>query len=200
MSYCLNKMHKIILFIAISGLLSFAAHAQVGLLSVPLELYKPSDPNLTYWFIDNDSVQRLDYSGNWDFDGDGEKDSLTFIGNSGAHLYFHLRIRLSSDQKVRVYPYLNFDSPFLGTISQLEKAFKEDSVPISPQIVVHDFDGYGIDEIYLCYDSQWSSIPKKWKKQGITSRNIMLKYEKKDKDIVVRNFKWDLLANSAENR
>jgi len=175
------------------SLLSFAALAQSGASSVPSELYKPSDPNLTYWFVDNDSIQRLDYSGNWDFDGDGKKDSLTFIGNGGAHLYFHLRIRLSSDHKVKDYPYLNFDCPYLGTVSQLEKSFRDDSLPLRPQIVIHDFDGRGIDEIYLCYDSHWSPISKKWQKLGVTSRNIILKYE--NKDIVIRNFKRNLLAH-----
>src|SRR3954471_2996099 len=47
------------------------------------------------------STQTHDYSNNWDFDGDGKTDNLYFIGTGGAHLYFYLRIVLSSDKKVR---------------------------------------------------------------------------------------------------
>src|SRR5688500_10540773 len=35
------------------------------------------------------ATQTHNYSKNWDFDSDGETDSLYFIGTGGAHLYFY---------------------------------------------------------------------------------------------------------------
>src|SRR5690349_18351554 len=67
-------------------------------------------------------TQIHDYSGNWDFDGDSETDDLYFVGTGGAHLYFYLRIILSSDKKVRNYNFLNLDLPCAGEASELETA------------------------------------------------------------------------------
>lgn len=38
------------------------------------------------------------YSGKWDFDGDGHNDGLFFIGNGGAHAYYLPRLILSGDK------------------------------------------------------------------------------------------------------
>ncbi len=59
---------------------------------------------------DNDRVIH-DYSGNWDLDRDGTPDEIYFIGTGGAHLYYYLRVVLSSDQKVRDFKYLESDRP-----------------------------------------------------------------------------------------
>lgn len=51
------------------------------------------------------------YSGNWDLDEDGIRDEIYFIGTGGAHLYYYLRVVLSSDKKVRDFKYLESDAP-----------------------------------------------------------------------------------------
>jgi len=131
--------------------------------------YEQSNPTLHYECRDSGQVH--DYSGNWDFDNDGKTDSLLFIGNGGAHLYFHLRIVLSTDHKVNDLPFF-LDFPQLGNIKDLEN----DTAAAAhfPQFVVHDFDGDGTDDIFLDYDPFFSTVPGKWK---ITSRRIVLTYK-----------------------
>ena len=62
------------------------------------EGYLKKRPNLKYSY--EKVKQTHDYSNNWDFDGDNVKDELYFIGNVGAHLYYQLRVILSSNKKV----------------------------------------------------------------------------------------------------
>lgn len=133
--------------------------------------------------------QTHDYSGNWDFDGDGKTDELYFIGTGGAHLYFYLRIVLSSDKKVRDFSFLNLDMPCLGSIDELKNANFYPS-PSLPQFVVDYFPTGGLgddanDKIYLHLDN-YSAISKKWKKRGITSKYLLLKYEKGE--MIIKNF------------
>jgi hypothetical protein len=136
------------------------------------------------------SNQTHDYSNNWDFDGDEKKDSLYFIGTGGAHLYFYLRIVLSSDQKIRDFPFLQLDMPCYGNIKQL-KNFRVYPPPF-PQFVVDDFITDSItdnanDKIYLHLDGNtFAEIRQKQKRQGITSSYLLLKYEKGE--IVIKNF------------
>ena len=144
-------------------------------------------PRLRFSEIDNEALQVLDYSGNWDIDGDGRKDSVLFIGNGGAHLYYHLRLRLSSEKKARDYDWLELDNPVLGTISELKKGYQEGNDPHFPQFVVHDFYRHGANEIYLCFDNKYSSIPASLRKSGLTSRHLLIKYE--NKHIVIKNFR-----------
>ena len=93
---------KLILSITILCFFSRAALAQADS-SLVRSPYKATmhrvHPRLRFSEIDNEALRVLDYSGNWDIDGDGRKDSVLFIGNGGAHLYYHLRLRLSSEKK-----------------------------------------------------------------------------------------------------
>ena len=145
-------------------------------------IYANSNPTLLYSYTG--STQTHDYSGNWDFDKDGKKDRLYFIGNGGAHLYYHLRIVLSSDNTARDFPFLAFDLPILGNISELKKS--NTGFPVLPQFVVHDFDADGVDEIYLHLDTMHCPIPRKWKRKGLTSPYILVKY--KNQQLLLKNF------------
>jgi hypothetical protein len=135
------------------------------------------------------SNQTHDYSNNWDFDADGKTDELYFIGTGGAHLYFYLRIVLSSDKKVRNFPFLNLDFPCLGDIAELKNA-KFYPTPAFPQFVVDNFPTGGLrdnanDKIYLHLDN-YSTIPTKWKKRGVNSRYLLLQYDKGE--MTIKNF------------
>lgn len=133
-------------------------------------------------------TQTHNYSNNWDFDGDGKTDQLYFIGTGGARLYFYLRIVLSSDKKIRNFPFLELDMPCVGNISELNN-HRLSPPPLFPQFVVDKFydeesDNLN-DKIYLHLDRS-SEIPKKWKKKGVTSHYLLLQY--KNGEITIRNF------------
>jgi hypothetical protein len=135
------------------------------------------------------STQTHDYSNNWDFDGDGETDGLYFIGTGGAHLYFYLRIVLSSDKKVQDFPFLQLDFPCLGDITELKKAGFYPP-PFFPQFVIDQFSTGELgddanDKIYLHLDRSFT-IPPKWKKRGVSSAYLLLRYMKGE--IVIKNF------------
>ena len=71
------------------------------------ELYKNTDIHYSY----DEASQTHDYSGNWDFDGDGIADKLLFVGNGGAHLQFWPTFYLSSNDSVFSFPSLPTDMP-----------------------------------------------------------------------------------------
>ena len=168
---------KTVLAIIILILFSFTANAQPD--SADLDIfpansfaknYHRSYPTLIYSY--NDSGQIHNYSGNWDLDGDEKKDSLFFIGNGGVHLYYHLRIVLSSDKVKNDFSFLLFDLPYLGTINDIKSPARE--AALLPRFVVHDFDTDGKEDIYLNFDNRFSSIPTEWEKRRLTSRYILL--------------------------
>jgi hypothetical protein len=135
------------------------------------------------------AIQTHNYSGNWDFDGDGNTDELYFIGTGGAHLYFYLRIVLSSDKKVRNFPFLELDLPCLGRITELKNA-KFYPPPLLPQFVVDKFYTNGLgnntnDKIYLHLDDS-HTIPTEWRKKGVTTRYLLLWYDKGE--MTIKNF------------
>jgi len=146
------------------------------------ETYDTRFPTLKYSY---DSLsQTHNYSGNWDIDGDKKPDSLFFVGNGGAHLYFHLRLQLSSENKARDLSYLVSDFPVLDSIGHLKKVYGKS--PYYPVFVVHDFNNDGMLEIYLNTDIKFAPIPAKWRRRGVTSRSILISYQKKD--ILIKNF------------
>lgn len=116
-----------------------------------------------------------DYSGLWDLDGDGIKDSVLFIGNSGAHTYFYLRIILSTEGTRQDFTTTYLDMPYLETIGNLKIMGKSPGV----QFVVHDFDDDGILEMYLNFDNPFGSIPQSWKKKGVNSKYVILDFSEK---------------------
>ena len=149
-------------------------------------IYDTLYPDLKYSYID--SLQIHNYSGNWDLDRDGTPDSLLFVGEGGAHLYYYLRIILSSDKKVRNFPFVRIDYPYLGKISDLKRS-NFYPPPLLPQFVIYNFDeDLNLnDEIYIHLDSEtFYFVPDKLKRQGLTSSYILLKYERGN--FIIRNF------------
>lgn len=117
------------------------------------------------------ATQTHNYSNNWDFDGDGKKDELYFIGTGGAHLYFYLRIVLSSDNKMQNFPFLELDMPCLSNINDIDNAF----------FVVDKFASMKSngrnDKIYLRLDAS-ADIPLKWKKKEVKPNRLLVTYER----------------------
>lgn len=145
---------------------------------------KKSFPQICYSY--NDSTQTHDYSDNWDFDSDGKTDKVYFVGNGAAHLYFNLKIVLSSDGLVRNFNYLLLDFPL---IEDLEKLKKESfyPLPIFPQFVVYDFDSDGSDEIFLNIDKMtFLVVFDELKRNNVNSRYILMDY--KDGNLELQNF------------
>jgi hypothetical protein len=139
------------------------------------ELYRPQNTSMAYSY--DSSTQTLNFSGNWDFDGDGLMDSFFFVGNGGAHLYFHPKFVLSSNRKVWNLGWIELDFPLLSSIVELKG--KDENHEMYPKIVIHDFDGDGIPDIYLNFDIKFCSIPLQWKKRGVSSHRILLKFKSK---------------------
>ena len=74
-------------------------------------IYRVSNPELIYSY---DEISQIhNYSNNWDFDKDGIKDELYFVGTGGAHLYYFLKVVLSTDKKSRELEFILSDFPFL---------------------------------------------------------------------------------------
>jgi hypothetical protein len=130
------------------------------------------------FYLHTDSTQVYNYSNQWDFDEDGIKDSLLFIGDGGAHLHFYPKIVLSSNLKVYEFNDFWLDMPYPN--SNKEALVKSPGI----QLVVDDFDGDGDFEIYLNIDGNngypyGSSYPAQWKKRGISTAQILLNYDNK---------------------
>lgn len=171
----LSKFLKLLVFI-IFWTFCVYSKSKTSLQSLPSnsykEIYKKKYPKLNYSY--NENTQTHDYSNNWDFDGDGKKDKLFFIGDGGAHLYFHLQIWLSSDKNTYDFPFLVIDNPFLNKEIELDSKGKPNTFQ---QFVVANFDTDKLPEIYINLDKQ-SEIPNNWKKRGLTSHQVIVDYSK----------------------
>lgn len=167
------------------SVLSIRASGQVDTLT---QLEAPSNafansfatkfPGLKYSF---DEVRQVhNYSGNWDFDGDGNADDLFFIGNGGAHVYFHLRMKLTSENTIRDYEYILSDFPFLETFDDLRGR----SGQFQGLLVVHDFNGDGVMDLlirnngYIRTDGVYE-VPKALKAKDVLSPDIVFCLERK---------------------
>lgn len=124
------------------------------------------------------------YSSKWDFDGDGKKDSLYFIGNGGAPTYYFLRLILSSDNKIRDFRDLEIDRPNFVESKNVLKQNKED---VGPQFVVFDFDMDGISEIYLNIDQPYYKPTKSLKRLDIKGPKLLFDFTKNN--LLLKDYK-----------
>jgi hypothetical protein len=126
------------------------------------------------------------YSSLWDFEGDGKNDSLYFIGNGGVHTRYHFRIMLSSDMKVRDFPTVNLDMPWLST----DFVFDERGERVPHQFIFKGFNTDGGPDIYLDFDQRlYSRIPLRWKLKGVRTKSVLISF--KEKKIVVEDYRFD---------
>ena len=147
---------KIILVLIAASLFPKIIFSQNDLVSNSFEYAFVNSP-INYRYVEEN--QTHDYSGNWDFDGDDVKDSIMFVGIGGTHLYFYLRIYLSSEKKMHDFNFLVTDYPLLEPIDSL---FKHDEQAIFPLFVVYDFNKDGLMDIYMNIQGQSAvGLPKK---------------------------------------
>lgn len=131
--------------------------------------YSKSNPTLRYSYDNN--TQTHDYSNNWDFDRDGEKDQVYFIGTGGAHLYYFLKVVLSSDHKPREFGFIQTDFPLLTATDTLNSH----KTPFG--FVVTDIGQNLVPTIIVRLDDQTFYDNKELKKRKIKTKSILVSFE-----------------------
>lgn len=161
------KIFYTIIFIVIQGSFGNYVFGQ----SDTVEWFDEEHYSKIYNPYTNSVNSSYDYSNKYDFDGDNINDSLLLIGNGGAHVYYYLKIVLSSDNIERNFPTVQMDFVYEATKKELE------NIDSLIQIGVYDFDDDGKNEIYLNFNNDFSTIPNEWKEKGIKSKRVMLNFE-----------------------
>lgn len=132
--------------------------------------YRKSNPNLMYKY--DDISQTHNYSNNWDFDKDGIKDELYFVGAGGAHLYYYLKVILSTDKISREFDFIQSDFPFLTAIDTLNM----NKTPLG--FVVADLEKNLITAVIIRLDDKtYQGNKNELTKLKITTRNIAISFE-----------------------
>lgn len=131
--------------------------------------YRKSNPTLTYSY--DSASQAHNYSNNWDFDKDGIKDEVYFVGTGGAHLYYFLKVVLSTDHKPREFDFIQSDFPLLTATDTLNFGKK----PLG--FVVTDFNINSTPTIIVWLDEQTFYGNKELKKRNIKKMNVMISFE-----------------------
>jgi len=135
--------------------------------------YKKTNPGIQYSYDENEQIHN--YSNNWDFDNDGINDELYFVGTGGAHLYYFLKVILSSDKVVRDFPYLDSDFPILPSGKELtQSGFNPENV----YFAVFDINKNNRNAIFIRLDNSsfWAN-KKILKSQGIQTNAIVVTFE-----------------------
>lgn len=131
--------------------------------------YRKSNPNLTYSYDDISQIHN--YSNNWDLDKDGIKDEVYFVGTGGAHLYYFLKVVLSTDKISREFNFIQSDFPFLTA---------SDTLNIEKTIlgfVVTDLGKDLTPTIIVRLDEQTFYDNKELKKRNIKTKNVVVSFE-----------------------
>jgi len=140
------------------------------------EHYKKTNPTITYKYDNKKQIH--DYSNNWDFDKDGKLDNLYFVGTGGAHLYYFLRIVLSSDNIRRDFPFIESDFPILPKEYELNKT---DYRPTSDQTFFAVFNNNKENDltIFVKLDKATYAVTNQaLKKKGVTTSLVTVSFKK----------------------
>lgn len=131
-------------------------------------------PSICYEY---DSIKQIhNYSNNWDFDKDGIADQVYFIGTGGAHLYFYLRVLLSSDNAKRDFPFIESDFPMLPPNYDFTKTGYK---PNSNQTFFAVFKNEAEDNltIFIKLDNATFSVTRNvLKKKGVNTNLVTLSF------------------------
>ncbi|WP_276978659.1 hypothetical protein [Flavobacterium filum] len=137
-------------------------------------VYAKNNPTLKYSY--DDKTQTHNYSDNWDFDKDGKTDQLNFVGTGGAHLYFYLRVVLSSDNKTHDLNFIQSDNPVLPPDTETKKP---DYVPEKTQT---NFSVFISKDKNTCVfvkidDSTFATEKSLLKSKGIKTKYIIIYFK-----------------------
>jgi hypothetical protein len=137
-------------------------------------IYAKANPSLHYTY---DTLNQIhNYSGNWDFDGDGINDDLFFVGSGGAHLYYYLRITLSSKHKQKDFRYLQIDFPVLppeSILAGVQQVLDE----MTYFTVFQANSETGLPSICVRLDEQvFVSEKRQLKRAGLKSKLVSVRY------------------------
>ena len=140
------------------------------------EIYKRDYPGIQYSYDSEKQVHS--YGNNWDLDKDGKKDQVWFVGTGGAHLYFFLRVELSSSGKTHSFPFLELDYPRLDP-GVKAKGNSPDSLAFNfPFFIIQSTKNADIG-IGVRLDNQtFIANQKELKKRGIKSPVVVLSFIK----------------------
>lgn len=132
--------------------------------------YRRSNPTFIYSY---DSINQIhNYSNNWDLDKDGIKDEVYFIGTGGAHLYYFLKVVLSSDKRSKEFKFIQSDFPLLTAINTSD--FDKTSVGF----VVAPFNNNLAPSIIIRLDESSYQVNKKlFNKLKVNTKNIVVRFE-----------------------
>lgn len=145
--------------------------------------YEINNPDLHYKY---DEVRQIhDYTGNWDLDLDGKPDQVCFVGTGGAHLYFYLRVVLSSDNRKRDLSFIQTDLPVLPKGEELAKpGYCPD--PNSSFFAV--FNNGKMNVLFVRLDeSTVSVVTKDLKRNGVSTGELAISFV--NGKMVVKDFK-----------
>jgi Tat protein secretion system quality control protein TatD with DNase activity len=153
-----------------------AIQAQSDTISNSYEfLYMHTNPNLHYSYDFEKQIHN--YSGNWDFDQDGIKDELYFVGKSGAHLFYSLRVILSSNHVIQNFPFLESDMPILPPDELINRPNFDLLEQIYPFVVVTSPDKKMLYIVITLDASSYTANLKILHKQKINTNVIALSFE-----------------------
>ena len=132
-------------------------------------IYSKSSPTLKYCYYN--ASQTHDYSNNWDFDKDGINDKVYFIGTGGAHLYYFLKVVLSTDHKPREFGFIQSEFPLLTAADTINF----DNTPLG--FVVTGFGKNLTPTIIVKLDKQTFYNNIELKKRKIKTKNVWVSFE-----------------------
>lgn len=163
------KKRLIIIFILACIYSSFQAQDTVT--NDLRHLYHQMSPPIIYSY--DESTQTHNYSNNWDLDGDGQKDEIHFVGTGGAHLYYYLKVVLSSERKPRVFERIETDFPHL--VATCNKADFQEMV--SGFSIVFE-ENKCVPVLVIMLDESTFYNNKKWlDRKGAKTQQVCLRFE-----------------------
>jgi len=187
----MKRMICILGFIGLTGLIIVSGlyakrkyYASAKISNSFEEIYKKTNPTLNYYYDEEKQIHN--YSNNWDFDNDGINDEVSFIGTGGAHLYYFLRIILSSDKIVRDFPYLESDYPILPPNEELIKTeFSPKSNSIN--FAVLDISKNNSNDIFIRLDnSSFLTNKENLIEKGIKTNLVVITF--RNSKLILRDF------------
>jgi hypothetical protein len=167
-----NMKHIIFIFIIFTWT---CGYTQIDSVSNSNETtYGENNKSIKYKY--DDLTQTHNYSDNWDLDNDGKKDQLYFVGTGGAHLYYYLRIVLSSDKKTRDLDFIQTDNPILSPDTE---AKKPDQIPEKNNT---NFSIFTSKDKNTCVfvkidDSSFATEKSILKKKGVKTKYIVIYFK-----------------------